>query len=1338
MDVDQDFDLEEARNDEIDALRSMYVDDFEEVWRRAKNTPYHFKIRVKPAGAVSAEDAHCCVKLDLTLGLNYPHKQPQIKIEKVKGLSDALLKKLSAKVKKSAVASVGHVMIYDLVLEVEEFLAAHNKEQQTFHEQFLDRQTKENERKRQKEKEQRKKKHVERQIAQDLLQGKIDKAIRKKKQAREEERLDARPVTPSMRELLPTSELPPPLRLSRRAISGGSASEMSGATSPVIMPMEMDLTDADFSPKLAADQEMISFPGLDDDDIPEQEHKSVPDDFLLSEERPSSRYLADFDEIGQLGSGGFGVVVKVRNRLDGQIYAIKKIRLRRNRPSVNKKILREVTTIARLQHQYIVRYYQAWIEGSEDPSTPQEKDSGNFSGDDDFDTFGNDDDDWLDGTISTSTTRTMHSKKKIYKGDSIFPESESSGSSEEGPEQHLYIQMEYCPKNTLRDSIDRGDMTPSLIWRVFHQMLEALEFIQKKGTIHRDIKPQNVFIDQHNNVKLGDFGLAMPGNPGTGTTGGIPGSERASLIPRNSSGASLMDQRSSLTLKLISGSPMSVTEIVGTPFYRAPEQEIPGRRITHKADMFSLGILLSEMWTTFDTGMERILWMQSLRDKGKVRADFRERFTKDSSLSEVDAVVPDLIESLIHRKPASRPSATELLQSGKIPFEIEEAYMGQALNEVTRPDSMFRSQVIKSLFNADVALHVDFTYDSLSVQNLRNSRLNPTNPASHWPYGLQMNVFERLSSIFRSHGAIEIDTPLLTPKLSNFGHKNDVTLMDGSGTIVSLPFTLGTPFARYIAQNGIIGIRRYCISRVYRQSAAGCQPKQLFEANLDFHCPSKGNKEMAAVLGAELISVVQNVISVFARALGDVRLRVSHSVLVEAALEKCAPLVGEDAPADWRKEVKQLVSQLGRVQWPSIRRSLLFDKNISEKCVDWLHTFSHTKGSFSETAQQVLTMFPDNNKVKHAVEQLRSLFKYLKHFDCSSIIFDCGLIMLSDWFSGPNGLMFQAVTTSKEAPFDLIAQGGRYDSLIERHRPPSQPSTPIAAMGVSIAVEKIIHALCSQEFPMTSLLPDRPDSSVLLFCPRGDLVVERVKKAKELWNAGIQTEYIIPVTVTMPEVQGYCQYMGIQWLVVLRKKVLKSTGMVSLHNLLSRSKKFDGKWRDLNWLTDVDSEMVLFKDLCKVLRSKFSGGGHSSDLSLTNSTNARVRSASIDDTEFTPVVIMAAGTKTRAKQKATRKAQNAIDPFTSGLPSESVACIAVDLSLDIVRSCSSACLPLVFDLQSFDAINNLINEHSGRTSQLLVKLAKQVERSIKNPETQHLFVYSMPDDRFDLINVDAR
>lgn len=78
-----------------------------------------------------------------------------------------------------------------------------------------------------------------------------------------------------------------------------------------------------------------------------------------------SRYLNDFVEITKLGKGGFGSVVKVQNKIDGNYYAIKKIIFKNTSKKsslIQEKVLREVKTLARLDHPNIIRYYQAWIE----------------------------------------------------------------------------------------------------------------------------------------------------------------------------------------------------------------------------------------------------------------------------------------------------------------------------------------------------------------------------------------------------------------------------------------------------------------------------------------------------------------------------------------------------------------------------------------------------------------------------------------------------------------------------------------------------------------------------------------------------------------------------------------------------------------------------------------------------------------------------------------------------------------------------------------------------------------------------------------------------------------
>ncbi|CAG9568143.1 unnamed protein product [Danaus chrysippus] len=83
------------------------------------------------------------------------------------------------------------------------------------------------------------------------------------------------------------------------------------------------------------------------------------------EQKPSNeysgRYENDFTTLKYLGKGGFGVVFEARNKIDHCSYAVKRITLPR-RESQRERVLREVRALAKLEHEHIVRYFNAWVE----------------------------------------------------------------------------------------------------------------------------------------------------------------------------------------------------------------------------------------------------------------------------------------------------------------------------------------------------------------------------------------------------------------------------------------------------------------------------------------------------------------------------------------------------------------------------------------------------------------------------------------------------------------------------------------------------------------------------------------------------------------------------------------------------------------------------------------------------------------------------------------------------------------------------------------------------------------------------------------------------------------
>ena len=83
-----------------------------------------------------------------------------------------------------------------------------------------------------------------------------------------------------------------------------------------------------------------------------------------------SRYTQDFEELGVLGKGGYGIVFQCRHKLDGVIYAVKKVPVserRRQQILIRGQaevddLLSELRTLAQLDHPNIVRYFNGWLD----------------------------------------------------------------------------------------------------------------------------------------------------------------------------------------------------------------------------------------------------------------------------------------------------------------------------------------------------------------------------------------------------------------------------------------------------------------------------------------------------------------------------------------------------------------------------------------------------------------------------------------------------------------------------------------------------------------------------------------------------------------------------------------------------------------------------------------------------------------------------------------------------------------------------------------------------------------------------------------------------------------
>src|SRR5713101_6487948 len=73
-----------------------------------------------------------------------------------------------------------------------------------------------------------------------------------------------------------------------------------------------------------------------------------------------------------------------------------------------------------------------------------------------------------------------------------------------------FLVMEYAPHGTLRQRHPKGTQMPlEVILPYVHQVASALQYTHDQGLIHRDVKPENMLLDSHDQVLLSDFGLVM-------------------------------------------------------------------------------------------------------------------------------------------------------------------------------------------------------------------------------------------------------------------------------------------------------------------------------------------------------------------------------------------------------------------------------------------------------------------------------------------------------------------------------------------------------------------------------------------------------------------------------------------------------------------------------------------------------------------------------------------------------------------------------------------------------------------------------------------------------------
>jgi serine/threonine protein kinase len=179
-----------------------------------------------------------------------------------------------------------------------------------------------------------------------------------------------------------------------------------------------------------------------------------------------------------------------------------------------------------------------------------------------------------------------------------------------------YLLMEHVEGVNLRQAMQHGGLTAREALAIVPKLCDALHYAHEHDVLHRDIKPENILIDTEGRVKLVDFGLAKLRDEGA-----LP-------FTLTQSGAKL-----------------------GTLAYMAPEQVEKPAEVDHRADIYSLGVVLYEMLT------------------GELPLG---RFPTPSEASGVDARLDGVVMRTLEKQKDKRFQTAEQMKSG-----LEDAASGR-------------------------------------------------------------------------------------------------------------------------------------------------------------------------------------------------------------------------------------------------------------------------------------------------------------------------------------------------------------------------------------------------------------------------------------------------------------------------------------------------------------------------------------------------------------------------------------------------------------------------------------------------------------------------------------
>lgn len=384
---------------------------------------------------------------------------------------------------------------------------------------------------------------------------------------------------------------------------------------------------------------------------------------------------------------------------------------------------------------------------------------------------------------------------------------------------------------------------------------------------------------------------------------------------------------------------------------------------------------------------------------------------------------------------------------------------------------------------------------------------------------IRERVINKISSIFKKHGGVSIETPVFELRdvlTGKYGEDSKLIydLQDQGGEICSLRYDLTVPFARFLAMNKQIKqIKRVHIAKVYRRD----QPimtkgryREFYQCDFDI----AGVYE-SMLPESELFKVATEILDTLQ--VGEYVLKFNHRKLLDAVFEVCG--VEEDK----LRSISSAVDKLDKLPWPEVKEEMK-QKGISAQVADSIWEYVQMNGDKALVAQlRENPVLMANEKAVVALNEIETFFQYLDVYNVTKVSFDLSLARGLDYYTG---LIFEGQL--KGADVGSICGGGRYDDLVGMFSPKGHK---IPCVGFSVGIERLFSILQTKYMDRPGF---RTSSTQVFVAAVGDgLLIERMKVCNMLWESNISAEFTLKKKPKYLNQVEFAEKQGIPILVII-------------------------------------------------------------------------------------------------------------------------------------------------------------------------------------------------------------